>query len=86
MKQAELDAAVKSVKESFRRIMTEKGYSQFIEPIENQVNYIDVVQFALQAAEDERHRIEKEEMNGLHAREKEKMLYGLHAREKEEKK
>jgi hypothetical protein len=61
VKQAELDAAVKSVVTSFRRIMTEKGYGQFIPQIESQVNYVEVVQYALQAAEDERHRIEKED-------------------------
>lgn len=61
MKQAELDAAVKSIVDSFRRIMTEKGYGQFIGQIESQVNYVEIVQYALQAAEDERHRIEKED-------------------------
>lgn len=54
MKQAELDAAVESVRNSFRTIMAEKGYAQYINQIESQVNYVDVVQFALQAAEDVR--------------------------------
>jgi hypothetical protein len=54
VKQAELDAAVASVKNSFRTIMAEKGYAQYIDMIEKEVDYVSVVQWALQAAEDVR--------------------------------
>jgi hypothetical protein len=60
MKQAELDAAVKSARESVSRMMTAAGYGHYIATIESKVDYVEVVQLALQAAEDERARIAKE--------------------------
>jgi hypothetical protein len=56
MKQAELDAAVKSARESVSRMMTAAGYGHYIATIESKVDYVEVVQ----AAEDERARIAKE--------------------------
>lgn len=59
MKQAELDAAVKVARDLFRTKMAEKGYSQFIENVESQIDLPDMMQYVLQAAEDARKTGEK---------------------------
>jgi hypothetical protein len=61
MKQAELDAAVKVVRDVVYAKMQEKGFAQYIPELEKQVDVVDVVRYGLQAAEDERKRIQKEE-------------------------
>jgi hypothetical protein len=54
MKQAELDAAVKVVRDVVYAKMQEKGFAQYIPELEKQVDVVDVVRYGLQAAEDER--------------------------------
>jgi hypothetical protein len=64
MKQAELDAAVKVVRDVVYAKMQEKGFAQYIPELEKQVDVVDVVRYGLQAAEDERKRMEKEKTEG----------------------
>lgn len=54
MKQAELDAAVKTVRDVVYAKMQEKGFAQYIPELEKQVDVVDVVRYGLQAAEDVR--------------------------------
>lgn len=54
MKQAELDAAVKVVRDVVYTKMQEKGFAQYIPELEKQVDVVDVVRYGLQAAEDVR--------------------------------
>jgi hypothetical protein len=61
MKQAELDAAVKVVRDVVYAKMKEQGFSDYIGELEKRVDVVDVVRYGLQAAEDERERIEKED-------------------------
>lgn len=56
MKKAELDAAVKVARDLFRTKMAEKGYAQFIEQVESQIDLPDMMQYVLQAAEDVREK------------------------------
>jgi hypothetical protein len=60
MKQSELDAAVKVVRDVVYTKMQEKGFAQYIPELEKQVDVVDVVRYGLQAAEDERKRLAKE--------------------------
>jgi hypothetical protein len=59
MKQAELDEAVKVVRDVVYAKMQGKGFAQYIPELEKQVDVVDVVRYGLQAAEDERKRIAK---------------------------
>jgi hypothetical protein len=59
MKQAELDAAVKVVRDVVYAKMQEKGFAQYIPELEKQVDVVDVVRYGLQAAEDERNKEQK---------------------------
>jgi hypothetical protein len=61
MKQAELDAAVKVVRDVVYAKMKEQGFADYIGELEKRVDVVDVVRYGLQAAEDERERIEKED-------------------------
>jgi hypothetical protein len=54
MKQAELDAAVKVVRDVVYAEMQKKGFAQYIPELEKQVDVVDVVRYGLQAAEDVR--------------------------------
>jgi hypothetical protein len=54
MKQSELDAAVKVVRDVVYAEMQKKGFAQYIPELEKQVDVVDVVRYGLQAAEDVR--------------------------------
>jgi hypothetical protein len=54
MTRKELDAAVDMARNLFRTNMAQKGYAQYIEMVENQINIPDMIQYVLQAAEDVR--------------------------------
>jgi hypothetical protein len=54
VKQAELDAAVKVVRDVVYAEMQKKGFAQYIPELEKQVDVVDVVRYGLQAAEDVR--------------------------------
>jgi hypothetical protein len=56
MKQAELDAAVKVVRDVVYAQMAKRGFAQYIPELEKQVDVVDVVRYGLQAAEDERNK------------------------------
>jgi hypothetical protein len=60
VKQAELDAAVKVVRDVVYAEMQKKGFAQYIPELEKQVDVVDVVRYGLQAAEDYRKAQEAE--------------------------
>jgi hypothetical protein len=59
MKQAELDAAVRVVRDVVYGEMAKQGFAQYIPELEKRVNIADVVRYGLQAAEDERNKEQK---------------------------
>jgi hypothetical protein len=59
VKQSELDAAVKVVRDVVYAEMAKKGFAQYIPELEKQVDVVDVVRYGLQAAEDERNKEQK---------------------------
>lgn len=59
MKQAELDAAVKVVRDVVYAEMQKKGFAQYIPELEKQVDVVDVVRYGLEAAEAVRDKEQK---------------------------
>lgn len=60
MKQYELDAAVKVAKDAILERMHKGGFDSFVSQVhEHEAELRDIVQYSLQAAEDERKKREK---------------------------
>jgi hypothetical protein len=62
MKQYEVDAAVKVVRDALIEKMQQKGYGGFVNKVaEHSAELADIVEYGLQAAEDERNKREGKE-------------------------
>jgi hypothetical protein len=62
MKQYEVDAAVRVVRDALIEKMQQKGYGGFVSKVaEHNAELMDIVEYGLQAAEDERKKREGKE-------------------------